>query len=285
MPKNEQAFSLVYYSYLELMSILHIGKILKEVNFMRVNMNISMQNNFLNVGRINQGLNQNNFTIKSNEQQEHQDTVFISPLGKTSSFIDSLMKQKQNITERKKELIGTTLEKGRNMDSIKPQLECFDEQLKNIDEQISQIMVEQSKQQLESQKEIAYKKPKTEEEIQTERLNSVVSLSSSLSQTQVVSSVKSKVDGESSVLEIEIKIDGSRGGASASKKERLADLQKQSAKLTTQINEDLIEVSEEIKNSNDNQLVKPEDSETTKNEESKTEMPPLFVSKANKNIL
>ncbi|MBU5675314.1 hypothetical protein KQI88_02655 [Alkaliphilus sp. MSJ-5] len=238
---------------------------------MRVNMNIGMQNNFFNVRHINQGLNQNNFAIKNSEQQERKDTVSISSLGKASSLIESLIKQKQNITEMKNELIGTTLEKGGNMDSIKSQLECFEKQLKNIDEQIAQTMAEQSKRQAESQKEIAYKKPKTEEEIQTERLNSIVSLSSSLSQAQVVSSAKTKVDGESRILEMEIKLDESRGGASASKKERLADLQKQSANLTTQINKDLIEASEEIKDSNDNQLVKPENFETIKNSGLNTE--------------
>ena len=83
--------------------------------------------------------------------------------------------------------------------------------------------------------------------------------------------MKTKVDGESRVLETEIELDESRGVVSAYKKERLADLQKQSANLTTQINEDLIEVSEEIKDSNDNQVVKPENSEINKNNQLNTE--------------
>lgn len=233
---------------------------------MRVNMNIGMQNKILIVRDLKQGLNQNDFAIKNNEQQEQKDTVSISPLGKANNLIESLMKQKQNIIKRKNELIGTVIEKGRSMDNIKSQLECFEEQLKNIDEQITQAMAEQFKQQNESKIEIEYKKPKTEEEIQTERLNSIVNMSSSIRQEQVVSSVKTKVDGESRVLEMEVKLDESRSGASASKKERLADLQKQSANLTTQINKDLIEVSEEI--NDNNQLVKPE---TIKNGELNTE--------------
>lgn len=237
---------------------------------MRVNMNSGMQNSLLNVRHINQGLNQNNFAIKNSGLQERKDTVSISPLGKTKSLIESLMKQKQKIIESKNELIGRTLENGGNIDSVKSQLESFEEQLKNIDEQIAQTMAEQLKQQDEDLKKMAYKKPKTEEEIQTERLNSIVSLSSSLSQAQVASSVKTKVDGESRILETEIKLDESRGGVSTSKKERLADLQKQLANLTTQINEGLIEVSEEIRESNDNQLVKPQNSETTKNSELNT---------------
>src|SRR5699024_9586970 len=128
--------------------------VLKEVNIMRANMNIVMQNNFLNVGHINQDLNQNNFAIKNSEQQERKDTVFISSLGKADSLIESLMKQKQNIIEMKNKLVGRTLEKGENIDSIKSELECFEEQLKNIDEQIAQTMAEPSKRQAESQKKI-----------------------------------------------------------------------------------------------------------------------------------
>ncbi|MDD2401921.1 MAG: hypothetical protein PHI90_01620 [Clostridia bacterium] len=239
---------------------------------MRINMNSSRQNNFFNVSNNNQGLNQKNFAIKNSGQQKPKDTVSISTLGKVKSLIDSLMEQKQNIIERKNELIYTTLEKGENMDSIKPQLECFEGELKNINKQIAQTKVEQLKQQVGSQKEVAINKSnnnlKTEERIQTERLNSIVSLSSSLSQAQVVSSVKTKVDGESRSLEMEIKLDESRrGGASVSKKERLANLQKQSVDLTTKINGKLIRVSEEIKISNENQLIKPESSATTKDNE------------------
>lgn len=239
---------------------------------MRVNMNIGMQNNLLNVHNINQGLNQKQPIIKNGGLQERKDTVSISLLGKAKSLTESLMKQKQKIIESKNELIGRTLEKGANMNSIKSQLESFEEQIKNIDEQIAQTIAEQIKQQTEDQKKMAYKKLKTEEEVQTERLNSIISLSSSLSQARVVSSVKTKVGGESRVLEMEIKLDESRGGVSTSKKERLADLQKQSANLTTQINESLIKVSEEIKDSNDNQLVEPENRETTKSNKLNTEI-------------
>lgn len=253
------------------MPTLYIGnrENFKGANIMRVNMNIGMQNNFLNAHPINQGLNENNFTIKDSEQQELKDTVFISPLGKARSLIESLTKQKQNIIESKNELIGKTLEKGGTIDSIKSQLECFDEQLKTIDEQIAQTVAEQLKQQAEKQKEIAYKKPKTEEEVETEHLSSILSLSSSLNQAEVVSSMKSKVDGESRVLKMEIKLDESRrGGASAFKKEHLVDLQKQSVDLATKINENLTEVSEEIKNGNDNEAIKPKNSETKHKSES-----------------
>lgn len=225
---------------------------------MVINVNSSIQNNFLNVSNINSGLDQNNLNIKNKEEQEGKDTVFISPLGKINNLIEVLMKQKQNINEMKNELIGRTLEKGEDIDSIKSQLECFEEQIKNIEEQIAQTMVEQSKLQAESQKEMIYKKPKTEEEIETERLNSIVNLSSNLSQLQVISSMKTKAEGESKVLETEIKLDESRGGVSTYKRENLADLQKQLTNLAAQINEELIEIDKEIKDNNGNQIIKTE---------------------------
>lgn len=117
-----------------------------------------------------------------------------------------------------------------------------------------------------------YKKTKTEEEVQTERFNSIVNLSSILDKVQLVSAVKSKSDGEARILETEIKLDGSRGGSSIIKKERIADLKKQSANLTTQINETLIKVSEEIKDSKDNQLVETKKLEITKDNKMNAEI-------------
>lgn len=241
---------------------------------MHVNMNIGMKNYLLNVNHINsQGLDQKQLIIKNSELQEQKDSVTISPLGKTKGIIESLMKQKQRINESKSELIGRTLEKGDNIESIKSQLESFEEQIETIDEQIAQTLAEEIKEENEEQKKMAYKnkKPKTDEEVQAERLNSIVDLSSSLNQAQVVSSVKTNMDGEARVLEIEIKLDESRGGASDLKKERLADLEKQSANLSTDINEIFNNVSEEIKDNSDNESVNPENTETTKEKKSKSE--------------
>lgn len=242
---------------------------------MRKDMNIAMHNNLLNASTINHGFHELNFAVKGNEEQkgiERKDTVSISPLGKAKSLIESLVKQKEKIMENKNELISRTLENGGNMDSIKTKLEAFEEQVQNIDNQIAQITSDQLKQQAEEQKKVAYKKPKTEEEIQTERLHSMASMSSSLDQAKVVSSVKTKVDGESKVLEIEIKLDGSRRGASKSKFERLADLNNKSSDLSLQVGENLGKVYEKIKDVNDHSLTAPEYSETIKNKDLDSEI-------------
>lgn len=225
---------------------------------MRINMNIGMENNILNIRNNNQDLIDKKASIKDINPQSKEDSIFISPLGKAKSLIQLLMKQKQKIYESKDELITKTLEEGKDIESIELQLKHFEEQLKNIDEQIAQTMSEEiakaleenPKQKNENLKNMIYEKPKTEEEIQNERLNSIVNLSSNLNQAQAVSSIKTKLDGESRVLEIEIKIDESRGGASTYKKERLDKLQKQSKDLNDRINKELVELNKEIKDNN-----------------------------------
>ncbi len=230
---------------------------------MQINMNLGGKNNFLNMYSLNsQVSDQKQSIMKNNELQIQKDSLSISPFGKAKNIIESLLKQKQKIIENKNDFIGRTLEKGGDMESIKPQLEAFDEQIKNIDEQIARTISEQIKQQTDALKKTEYNQPQTGEKTSTERLNSIISLSSNLSQARVVSAVKTKMEGEARVLAREIKTDEARGGASIYDKERLNNLQKQSAKLTTQINEKLINVSEEIKNDNDKQA-EPETPEPT----------------------
>ncbi len=237
---------------------------------MNTNMNITIKNNFFNAGSVNQGLFENNFAIKGNVQQERKDTISISPSGRAKSLIESLNKQKEKIIENKNELIARTLEKGCSMDSIKDRLETFEEQIKGIDNQIAQITSEQLKQQAEKQKKIACTKPKTEDGAETERLHSMVSMSSSLDEAKVVSSVKTKVEGQSKVLGMEIKLDASRKGVHKTKYENLAKLQNRAADLTAQVGESLSKVYEEIKEikeNDENRLVEPEYSKTAMKDE------------------
>lgn len=253
--------AVIFINSLKFLYFLPIILLRKEVCLMNINMNIGMRNNTINLNGIkNQNLNQNQSVIQKNDALLRRDTVSISPLGKSKSIIQSLMNQKQKITESKNELISRNLEKGGDMADIKSQLKSFEEQLESIDEQIAQTMAEQMKQQEQEQNKVETKKPKTEEEAQTQRFNSLINLSSSLDKAQVISSVKTKSDGEARVLESEIKIDEGRGGASKMKKERLADLQKQSTTLATQIADSLNEVNEQIKDTNNTDIVEQGDS-------------------------
>lgn len=227
-------------------------------------------NNFLNI-RVNQSIvrqNGKNDSLQS-QKAEGEDIVTISPQGRVKSFIESLMKQKQHITEQKNLLIGKTLEKGDTLDSIKPQLEAYDEQLKIIDRQISDLIAKEMEKQAEQQAEkIKPKgedhKPKTEEEIQSERLAGISSLSDDLKQAQIVSSVKARVDGNSRVLESEIALDQSRGclGANVAHKEaELQDMEQSSLRLASKIADELADISKEAADKSKPQEVAPETEE------------------------
>jgi hypothetical protein len=218
---------------------------------MRVDRINGMQDGILNVHYWNKNVEQR-ISAPKKERQEQKDTISISPLGKTGHLAEALMEQKQKIIENKNELIGRTLEKGEDMESIKSQLESFETQLNDIDTQIAQITAEYAKQKADKLKgkEITYEADEKGKEAGDELANSVISLSSSLNQTQMVSSVKTRIDGEARILKTEIKLDNSRRGASALKKDRLTDLQKQSAHIAGKIKEGLAEIKEKIEDNN-----------------------------------
>lgn len=210
---------------------------------------IGMQNNCLNESYFQIGMVQNSFTQKS-EEQEKKDLLSISPLGKANQMIESLMKLKQNVIEKKNDLICKTLENGESLESIKSELECFEEQLKNIATQVTQIMAESTTKQTEKQAGSKTSEEEKKDELSAQPLDPILSLSASLDQTKVMSSVRSGIKGKATVLKTEIKLDASRGEASVSKKEELADLQSRAAKLDSRIGGNLAETDDKIQSRN-----------------------------------
>lgn len=226
------------------------------------------QNNFLNIYRANRSIairNGNSGSLQS-RKAEGRDIVIISPQGRNKSLLESLMKQKMNVTEQKKSLISKTFEQGGTLDSIKYQLETYDEQLKNIDRQITELMAKEMEKQAEKMEPKNDNKPKTEEEIQNERLASISSLSDDLQQAKTVSSVKARVDSDSRILKSEIKLDkayadlseGALKAKVAHKEAKLADMEQQSLRLTSKIADKLADISEEATNNSAPQEAVPE---------------------------
>ncbi len=166
------------------------------------------------------------------------------------------MKQKMDITEQKNVLIGKTLEKGGELDSIKPQLEAYEEQIKNIDTQIAETMAKEIQKQAEKQAEKMKpkddNKPKTKEEIQSERFANISSLSADLQQAKTMSSIKARVDGDSHILKLEIKLDKayaalSEGALKAKvehKEAALADMEQKSLHLASKMADKFADISE-----------------------------------------
>ncbi|WMM25333.1 hypothetical protein RBU61_01330 [Tissierella sp. MB52-C2] len=218
---------------------------------MKLNFNNIGQNNFLNIHRVNQSISRQNG--KDDSQQslkvELKDSVTISPQGKAKKFLENLMKQKMNITEQRKSLISRTLEKGDTLDSIKSELDSYDDQIRNIDNQIAEMMTKEMEKQAQKVKEqYDNNKPKTEEEVENQRLATVTGLSIDLRQAKAVNAVKTRIGGESRVLKSEIEMDRDRGVSVKAKEDKLADMKQKSSNLISKITDELADISEKADN-------------------------------------
>lgn len=208
-----------------------------------------------NTNRLNQGGARTNGGVGTAPvpQNQRRDTVAFGAKGRMNRLLENLMKQKASIEEQRKSLIGATLEKGGSLDSIKSQLEAYEQQMKNVDEQIAEMMAKEVEKQAEKMRPPDDEGPKTEEEIQNERLANITELSTELSQAKTVSSVKTRVDGQARVLKAEIELDKMHAGSSAGAKEfiakkeaKLVGVERQSRKLASQIAKKLNDTTEKI---------------------------------------
>lgn len=207
----------------------------------------NQQHTFFNAARINYNLAKQNPAQqqKAQEQQENlrRDSAIFSQ-NKPMSLVENLMQQKQQILERKNELISSTLERGNELSSIEGQLDSYDEQLKNMDTQISQAIADQMKDKTDEDKTAQQQKPKTKEEVQQAQLASLTNISTSLEQAKLISSVQRTLDGEKNVLAAEIKLD--KDAAPQSKFDRMAEIEQQSAQLNNQIADRLVNVADKV---------------------------------------
>lgn len=186
-------------------------------------------------------------TIK--EKDTNRDILAISPQGKKNSMIENLMKQKQQIMDQKNKLVTSTLEKGGTMDSIKTQLEGYEEQLEQIDQQAAELMAKEVEEQAEKSKNKTDDKPKTEEEIRNNRMSNIVNLAGEIDQAETISVVKERVDGEARVKSMEMSQDSSVsiGAQNQVKVKELSELKAHSSKLAGEISENLGDITEKVK--------------------------------------
>lgn len=164
---------------------------------------------FYHVGGINQGLDKKDTAVNQAANGKRQDRVTVSAQGKMMSAIENLIKQKDAIQERRSELVAKNMESGGDYDTIKEQMELFDEQLENIDKQIAQMTADQLKKATEKEEEKKPKKEdetKTAEQLETEKLSNFASAAESMKHAEAVSSIRNKAEGEARVEKAEIKI-------------------------------------------------------------------------------
>lgn len=220
---------------------------------MRLNFSPTLQiNNLFQSYQINRSAANKVGGKTESSDEERRDTFTLSSRGGAANMINNLMKQKMEITDRKNSLIASTIEKGASMDTIKTQLESYDEQLDNIDVQITQAMARELEK--KEDKENADDTPKTQEELNNERLTDIVTLSDDVRNVDMLDSVKAKVDRRIKTLESEISLDNERNerlGAADFKKEELSELKKKSAELASNIGSRMAEIAEEIDEDNE----------------------------------
>lgn len=224
---------------------------------MKLNFNPVTQNQFFHVYRINQSAAAKSGKAGGASAEEgRRDLAIISPQGKQGSLIESLMKQKMSIMEQKDSLISSAKKDGKSMESIKSQLEAYEKQLKDVDSQISQAMAKEMEK--EAGKTKKGDEPKTEQEMENERLANVMDLSQKLQKAEAASSVKARVDGEARVLKSEIELDKLHDPSEETSKElikgkesQLADLEQKSNELLSDFGEIIGETAKKAEEQNE----------------------------------
>lgn len=189
---------------------------------MRINNSALQSNGLLNIIRAGQN---------KSSQKEGDETK--NGVNNSSSMLDSLMDRKQNVTDMKNELIGNTLEKGGELEDIKPQIEAYEEQLQLIDEEITQAMSKQAEEITGEDDTAKTDEATTKQEFTEKRNRDMLTLSGSMEQIKILASVKTKMENQANTWSSEIKKDGLH--ASEIKKQNLSDLKCSVSKLNENI--------------------------------------------------
>ncbi len=190
-------------------------------------------------------------------QDDRRDVFILSPQGGLRSHLNNLIKLKTELTDRKNALLKTVKDGG-SMETIKSQLDFYDEQLENIDEQIAEAMAREAEKQTEKNNEQKTdKEPKTRKEILDKRMTDITVLSNDIENVETIDSAKTALDGRIKVLKSELKLDRAHDAESSDGKlEHLRELEKRSKKLDSEIGTQLIEIAEEeIKNTKPEEVI------------------------------
>lgn len=208
----------------------------------------------LNIQSINRSAATKNEVLNGiKTEKTGTDVATISPAGKKQSMIEQLMKQKEYLQERKQSLIDSAAENGTT--DLEQQLKEYEQQMKDIDEQITKLQTEdEEKKESDDTTGMIYEKPKTKEEVQTDQLNGLTTLSNGTDQTEVLSSVKGKLDGQITVMNAEVH---SMNGSTESKIEKISELKSRSQKISSDIAEKLGDSLDSISSRNE-EIAKPE---------------------------
>lgn len=158
-----------------------------------------------------------------------RDIPMISQKGKTMSTVERLMKQRDFIKECKDTLLEQMKEGGGYSSAdINEKIEEYEKQLDSLDEQIAKEMAKGGDEAEKSGENDLYKnnRPVTKQELDNKRMADITKLSSGLKQSEIMDSVKNRMEGEKNVLEAELK-----SGDSERKRQRIAEIDNRTEEL------------------------------------------------------
>ena len=193
-----------------------------------------------------------------------------------NNVLESLMKQKENLMDSKSAIMEKALKDGDNPSSIKEKLKDIDKQIEEIDKQMNKVQLEEQRKALQIEDKDKDKTNKISNEASTEdvkkgiskdEMNSMLSLSGSLSQAKVLSSQRTSMSGEARVLKCEIKIDEERGINPINKKKHVAQLEENIENISEKISDNLKEVNNKNKDSIQGNISKNDASKNKQNKD------------------
>lgn len=194
----------------------------------------------INTNSMRESLNMSNKNIINNTQSSNKeksemklkDTNAVSLRISNQGYmkqIQSLMRRKELLVDRKNSFMERALEKELDVNIIKEKQEYFDKEIEEIDRLLGELSLNNQKELLNMDKKTKEKNKLTYEKYSDERKEidqgkQIVSSSINIKELKNMSKVKNSLEGEARVLESEIKLDKIRGINIQNKEEKLQQL-------------------------------------------------------------
>lgn len=204
---------------------------------------------------------------KAADGERREDRVQLNPMKQVQSMIDHLMEQKQNLIEKKNQMIADTVGKGGDIRSIQSLIELYDEQINNIETQISQTMKEMMERQLEKKEEGKEEEPGTKEEQQIRQLSKLSNASLDYEKVSQVYSAYGQKKRDASILAQEISMDNSRGGVAPAKNERLGEMLKEADQLYSEAMKGYVDLNVTLREDEEENIQNLQQAESREHEE------------------
>ncbi|ONI45405.1 hypothetical protein AN640_04620 [Candidatus Epulonipiscium fishelsonii] len=161
-----------------------------------------------------------------------QDSVFISKTGKAMSQLDALNKQKENLQERKEELLEASL----TGENIEDEIEKLNKKIINIETEIANAkQKEMEKTAKENSKKAFNPELKTKEETMPQKMPNFVSVN--LEQMKAAYSTQSRLKGDVRI--------NSEAKTSQGELDETTELESMAVSLNKKMDEELVEIKEQ----------------------------------------